>query len=169
VLFFPEHSMINVTELTDRKKIRAWLERLAEKLEIANPLAADAYASGLRPEYPERNTPGREESALKDWFINSLTLDIYHLGQADEPEFESYLDRLDFNSSRALLELGSIAARYNLHPAEYTESGLSIITDDAQRESFRKHFLDEAVLNSSFQVLAELYYRIHGKLYSIKT
>jgi hypothetical protein len=98
-----------------------------------------------------------------------VTRDLYQLAEVSEAEYERFLDLLDLKSSRALLQLGQIAAKYDLYPSDYTPGNLSRISDADDRRDFEKHFLEEAFLNSAFTILAGVFYYVHGKLYPLKT
>lgn len=171
MLFSPIFSGIKAAKLQNPLKIRAWLEQLLYHydLEVSTPLASYIYTQGVRPEYRGIDLELINQPTLMAWFSSRLTLDIYTLARAAEPDYERFLDLLDLQSAQTLLQLGQIAAKYNLFPLDYTPNNLSRINDTADRRDFEKNFLEEAVLSSAFQVLAGVFYYVHGKLYPIKT
>ncbi len=171
MFLFADNAILDASQLKDMVKARALISKLlcAHYLEIHNPFAIHIYDKGIRPYCPGVNKNDVEDSTLNSWFIHRLTADIYRLSIASKEQFERYLDLIDRKSSQALLELGSIAVKYDLYPTDYNENGSKIIADPAEREHFEKCFLNEAVLNSAFEVLAYIYFRIHGQLYAVKT
>jgi hypothetical protein len=169
VIFSPIFSSIDRAKLKNPSQIRAWLLELmqAYPLEISTPLALAIYAGGVRPDGNNYETLG--QATLLDYFISQVTRDLYQLAEVSEAEYERFLDLLDLKSSRALLQLGQIAAKYDLYPSDYTPGNLSRISDADDRRDFEKHFLEEAFLNSAFTILAGVFYYVHGKLYPLKT
>ncbi|KUG04529.1 hypothetical protein ASZ90_018020 [hydrocarbon metagenome] len=166
----PDTPILDISQI-NIEKIRAFIIKLLDvhTLEIDDPFALNIYNKGIRPRYSGVDKMDVEDSTLNNWFIDRSTADIYRLTTASEEQFERYLDLVDLEASQTLLKLGSIAAKYDLYPADYNENGIKKITDAAEREHFEKFFLDGVVLNSAFQLLAGVYYQIHGKLYVIKT
>lgn len=149
MIFSPIFSSIDRAKLQNPSQIRAWLLELmqAYPLEISTPLALAIYAGGVRPDGNNYETLG--QATLLDYFISQVTRDLYQLAEVSEAEYERFLDLLDLKSSRALLQLGQIAAKYDLYPSDYTPGNLSRISDADDRRDFEKHFLEEAFLNSA--------------------
>ncbi|NLO21206.1 MAG: hypothetical protein GX119_04315 [Syntrophomonadaceae bacterium] len=170
-MFSPVFSNVTTATLQNPLQIRTWLEELmqAYPVEISTPLASYIYARGVRPEYAGINKRIIKQATLMDWFIGRMTLDIYQLARTPEAEYEHFLDLLDLKSSQALLQLGQIAVNYDLYPCDYNESNLSRINCADARLAFERSFLEEAVLNSAFAILAGIFYYVHGKLYPVKT
>ncbi len=170
MFFSHDNPPIEVSELKDKVKTKGFISKIldGQYLETNNPLAVKLYNNGVKPEYPTADN-NDHASILNDWFIDRMTSDIHYLITASEEQYERFLDQVDLKSTRALFELGSIAAKYDLYPADYNENGIKKITDAAEREQFEKYFLNEAVLNSAFEILAYVYFKIFGSLYVVKT
>lgn len=106
---------------------------------------------------------------MLDWLVLALILDLSSCYPPDPVSMERLLDELDLASSQALLELGSVAIKYDLFPNDYTAEGLSRINEDADKTCFLNNLITEALLDSEIRVVSTIFFQHFDLLYQVKT
>ena len=148
----------------------AFFERDPMARQLLNHSNISLFSQGYRPTIgipydPEQG--GARFSDLRAYFVRKLVLDVSSLATLDRASFQRLTDYIGSEGDKTVICAGEIAVRYGLQvEGRFNwEAELRKVPEGPERETFKRCWLNDAILGTELRMLAWMYQQMFGQPY----
>lgn len=162
------------SDLATESRLAAYVDRFLSNdrlaRELLNPSNLMLYSEGYRPEIGVPNDPeGRGEPFrdLRRYFVRKLYLDLHSISPFTQQQFERFVDRVGAAADTTIICAGRIAVRHDLslEGSFNFQTEVRKIPPGPERETFKRCWLNDAVLGTELRILAWVYQELYAVPY----